>query len=192
MPKKVAGIKLKLDLLKPESEPKRVAVKLFGWLLSSGRFLIIAVEILVLAAFLVRFKLDADLASTKEAIDQQVPYIESLASDEALIRQTQFQLATIKAVKQNSLDLNKVIQTVASETPSGVTIKTIHTEGSPGKTSIRITATAIDNSAISSFLAGLKKDASLDNLNLVDVSLEQNIINFTITASIKNQNGEES
>src|SRR2546425_990488 len=99
MPKKPASIKINLDLLKPQSEPQRVALKAFKWLLSSGRLLVIFTEILVLAAFLFRFKLDADLQSTKEAIEQQIPYIQSQSGDENLIRQTQFQLSSIKNLR---------------------------------------------------------------------------------------------
>lgn len=183
MPKKSSFVKINLDLLKPQSEPQRVALKLFKWLLSSGRFLVIIVEVLVLVAFLIRFKLDADLASTKEAIEQQVPYIESLAADEVLIRQTQFQLSSIRHIRSDSVDLAEVIKKIASKTPSSIILKTIQLQ-KDDKMNIKINGSAGENSAVASFMAGLKSETSFTDLNLADVSIEGNNINFTITFSL--------
>jgi hypothetical protein len=184
MPKKNSNLRINLDLLKPQSEPQRIAIKAFKWLLSSGRFLIIFVEIIVLAAFLVRFKFDADIASTKEAIDQQVPFIESLASDEKLIRQTQFQLSTMKEFRASSLDYVEILKKIAKQTPSGVTIKSLSLEKQVAELGFRMVGTSIDNNQLSSFVAGLKSDGSFTNLNLADIAFEGGLINFTLTGGI--------
>src|SRR5688500_12046830 len=86
---------INLDLLKPQSDPEKILVKFIRWLLKAGRYIFIFVEAIVLIAFITRFKLDEDLASKKEAIEQQIPYIESLKPYEILIRQNQLKLATI-------------------------------------------------------------------------------------------------
>lgn len=184
MPKKNANLRINLDLLKPQSEPQRIAIKAFKWLLSSGRFLIIFVEIIVLAAFLVRFKFDADIASTKEAIDQQVPFIESLANDEKLIRQTQFQLGTMKEVRTNSADYAEILKKIARQTPSGVTINSLNIQKQVAQLEYRMVGTSVDNNQLSSFVAGLKSDDSFSNLNLADIAFEGGLINFTLTGVI--------
>lgn len=184
MPKKHSGITINLDLLRPQSQPQQIAVKVFKWLLSSGRFLIIAVEVVVLGAFLFRFKLDADIATTREAIEEQIPFIESLDADEQLIRQTQFQLTAIKNTKQGAPDFAQILATVAKQTPSGVTLTTLNVETNVGKTTLKMVATATDNNQLASFMAGLKSTGGFSDLNLADVSFDAGLINFTLVSSL--------
>ena len=182
MPKN--GIKINLDLLRPQSQPQQLVIKIFKWLLSSGRFLIIAVEIVVLGAFLFRFKLDADIASTREAIEEQIPFIDSLASDETFIRKTQFQQSTIKTTKQSSPDFANILDNISKQTPSGVTLSTLNMGNGIGNASLKLVATATDNTQLNSFIAGLKSTNLFSDLTLADVSFEGGLINFTLTSSI--------
>lgn len=189
MPKN--GIKINLDLLRPQSQPQQLAVKIFKWLLSSGRFLIIAVEIVVLGAFLFRFKLDADIATTREAIEEQIPFIDSLSSDEKLIRKTQFQLTTIKTTKQSSPDFAKILDNISKQTPSGVTLSTLNMGNGIGNVSLKLVASATDNTQLNSFIAGLKSTNLFSDLTLADVSFKSGLINFTLTSSIVGSIGSE-
>lgn len=191
MPKKTSGIRISLDLLRPQSQPQQIVVKLFSWLLSSGRFLIIAVEVLVLAAFLARFKLDSDLSSTREAIEEQIPFIESLSSDETLIRQTKFQLATIKDVKQTSPDFSKILIKLAKQTPAGVTIKTLNMQKTADKVELKLAGSALDSNQMASFAAGLKSDESFQDLSLGNISFETGVINFTLATSVPVNSNQE-
>lgn len=188
MPKK-SRIKINLDLLRPQSQPQQIAVKLFRWLLSSGRYLIIGVEIIVLGAFLLRFKLDGDIAATREAIEAQVPFIKSLAADEKLIRLTQFQLTIVKETKQTSSDFPDILSRVAKQTPSGVSLKALSMDSLEGTLNMKLSATATDNSQLASFMAGLKSDQGFSNLNLADVSFEGGNINFSISTTVKTIKG---
>lgn len=190
MPKKVPLVKINLDLLKPQSESQKAILKLFKWVLSSGRFLVITVEIIVLAAFLLRFKLDSELSFTKEAIEQQVPFIESLSGDETLIRQTQFQLSTIKSVRKDTPDYSLIIKKISSKTPSTIVLRTIQIQKDSGKSNVKIKGSASDNIAILSLMAGLKADGGFTDLNLDDVSLEGNTVNFTVTFGVPSAGGK--
>src|SRR3990167_3533893 len=189
MPKN--GIKINLDLLRPQSQPQQLVVKIFKWLLSSGRFLIIAVEIVVLGAFMFRFKLDADIASTREAIEEQIPFIDSLNNDEKLIRKTQFQLTTIKTTKQSSPDFANILDNISKQTPSGVTLSTLNMGNGIGNVSLKLVASATDNTQLNSFIAGLKSTNLFSDLTLADVSFESGLINFTLTSSIVGSIGSE-
>ncbi len=105
MPKKIGGFDIRLNLLHPLGSQEPILTRFIRWLLSSGRYIVIVVEAIVLIAFLSRFKFDADLQNTKEAIEAQLPFIQSLKADEALIRRTQLQLATVKDIRLNSSNL---------------------------------------------------------------------------------------
>jgi hypothetical protein len=174
---------LGIDLLKPQSEPKKITVKAISWVLSAGRFLIVFVEVLVLAAFLGRFKLDGDIAATKEAIAEQVPFVESLKADEILIRKTQFQLSTIKEVSSSNPDYSVILQKIAAQTPSGVTLSNISLDSSSGKVGIKVSGSAQTNGDLTTFFLGLKEEKSLKDVSLSNIELDEGKINFTLSAS---------
>lgn len=181
MPKPKLAINL--NLLKPQNNPEKLPVKLIHWLLSSGRYIFIVVEGLVLVAFVARFKLDADLISKKEAIEEQIPYIESLQPYEILIRQTQLKLSTISNVKENSFGWPVIFRRIADQTPVNVNINSINIEKNTNNAIIHINGQTKFNSDLSNFIAGLKEDRTFNSVNLASVGLEQEIIKFTIDAS---------
>ncbi len=183
MPKE-KGIKfpaLNLDLLKPQSRPEKIFSKFIRWLLSSGRYILIFVEALVLIVFISRFKLDEDLAAKKDAIAQQLPYIESLQPVEVTIRKTQLKLSTISSVKSSYIDYPIILKKIASEVPSGVKIITLNLNKNSAKVAATITASANNNVSLAGFIAGLKQDASFQNVSVTSISLENSSISFSVS-----------
>lgn len=185
MPKSKSKLTIKLNLLKPQSNPEKIPVKLFRWLLLSGRYIFVFVEALVLIAFGARFKLDADIAANKEAIEEQIPYIESLKSYEILIRQTQLKLGTISTLKANSSDWSAVLKKIADQLPASVKLTSINIEKKVNTGNIHITGQTPQNSDLVNFIAGLKSDTTFSNVNLVNAGLEQGVIKFTVDAAAR-------
>lgn len=183
MPKPKPKIAINLDLLKPQSNPEKLLVKLLHWLLGSGRFIFIIVEAVVLIAFFTRFKMDADLASRKETIEEQIPYIESLKPDEILIKQTQLKLATINAFKTNQPDYPQILQQIGSNTPLSVTVTSLNLEKNSNKVIVHISAQAQNNKDVVTFITKLKEDKHFSNATLSSAGLEEAFIKFTIEAS---------
>ena len=181
MPKSKPKLAIRLDLLKPQSNPEKLPVKLIRWLLSTGRYIFVLVEALVLIAFGARFKLDADLSAKKEAIEQQIPYIESLKPYEILIRQTQLKLATINTLKTNSADYPVILKKIADQTPLGVKLIGMNLDKSIDKVTIKINAQAQNNNDLTNFVAGLKSDQTFSDVNLAGVGLEQGSLHFSIS-----------
>lgn len=187
MPKKSPKLSIHLDLLKPQSNPEKLLVRSVRWVLSTGRYLLVFVEALVLIAFIGRFKLDGDLASKKEAIEQQISYIEALKNYEILIRQTQFKLGAIASAKTNLVDYPAIFKKIADQTPTGIKITSLNLEKKIGQANIQINASAKSNNDVTSFVAGLREDQAFSEVNLTSIVLDQGVISFTITASNKSE-----
>lgn len=174
-----------LDLLKPQSNPEKLPVKLLHWLLSPGRFILIFVEALVLIAFVARFKLDADLSRTNEAIELQIPYIESLRPTEILIRQTQFKLATVGSFYKNYQDFPKIIKEIASQTPAGVKIISLNLGKNVASVDIHLSAEAQSTNDLAIFINGLKNDSLFSDVNITGISFDQGKLTFFLTVITK-------
>lgn len=184
MPKHTQIPSLQIDLLKPQGNPEKIEIRLTKWVLSTGRYMIIFVELIVLAAFLARFKFDADLASYSEEIEQRIPFIESLQTDEVLVRKLQKQLATIKEVRQGQRDYAGVFQKIADQTPQQVQLNNITLGNASGKTDVKITGISLSNNALATLIAGLRQDQSFSDINLASIGVDKGTISFTITASV--------
>ena len=189
MPKKNLKIGINLDLLKPQSNPEKLPLKLFRWLLSTGRYLFIVVEAIVLLAFILRFKLDADLASKKEAIEQQIPYIESLKPYEILIRQTQLKISTILTARSDLIDYPVILKKIADQTPIGVKLIGLNMEKEVGKVTFSMNGETQNNNDVTSLVEGLKQDSSFSDVNLTSIGLEQGIIHFTLSGVTQTNKG---
>lgn len=181
---------ININILHPQGNPEKLAVRLGRWALSAGRYLIIVVEIVVLGAFLSRFKFDNDISETKDKIKHQIPYIQSKIADENLVRKTQFQLATIKTAYTSRLDYVTILRKVAEQTPKGIHLTTLNIEHASPDSSLRISGRSDSNSDISSLVYGLKNDSSFSNVTLASASLDQAVISFSLTAQIKGEYGK--
>lgn len=183
---------IRLNLLKPQSNPEKLLVRLIRWLIFSGRYIFVVVEAIVLIAFAARFKLDADIAAKKEAIEEQIPYIESLKPYEILIRQTQLKLATISTIRTNSLDFAAVFKKIADQTPVSMKIDAINIERNQNTATVHLTGQTQINNDLTNFITRLRKDNSFDSVDLVSIALEQDVVKFTIDAITKTAGLTES
>ncbi len=184
MPKSRSRINLNI-LFSQTNQPKLYA-KALSWLLSTGKYFVIVVELLVVGGFVYRFSLDAKLQDLQDEINQQVPYIKSLQADEALIRQTQLQLTTIKESRHDDLNLPEVFKKIATLTPQNIKLinVTINKGDISGKTTLSLVGTAINNYEVSYFVKALQKDPLFVDISLTNVSLEKSLINFTINGTV--------
>ncbi len=174
-----------LDLLKPQSNPEKILVKGTRWLLQTGRYIFIFVEAVVLIAFGARFKLDADLASKKEAIEQQIPYIESLRPFEILIRETQLKLSTIDSLQKASPNYPEILKKIADQTPAGVKIINLNIEKDVAKVGITLNGQAQNNNDVAILLGGLKQDSFFSDVNITSIGVEKGTLVFSLNIQAK-------
>lgn len=180
--------KISLNLLYPQGIPEKLPVKFIKWLISYGRFIVIVVEVIVLACFAYRFKLDADLADLKEQINNQVPYLESLTVDEALIVQTQQRLKYVQNVDISTKNWSNIFSHISSQTPVGIKLTNLNIEKktpSSSQMNFKLTANTNSNNDLALLLGSLKQDVFFTNVSLASVSFEQGLITFSITGGTK-------
>src|SRR3989338_1167782 len=181
-----------INLLIHKEEQVKLYERLLRWLLSSGRFIVVLVELVTIGAFVARYKLDAELADLQDNIKDKVPYIEALKADEALIRQTQFQLSTIKQTRNESPDFVQTISKIATLTPKNIKITNISLDRAQSfpKSLFTISGATPSNIELSVFISSLQKGPSFAEVTLTNISFEGQTI-FTLTGSLTKK-GEKS
>lgn len=185
----------KINLLIVKGEDVKLPAKIFRWILSSGRYIVIIVELIVIGAFVARYKLDADLASLKEDIDNRIPYLKSLKDDEDAIRLTQFRLNSVARVRSENPDFVSVFQRIAAVTPQNTRMHNITVTRIPNSAQFNIVLTGQTpfNNELSAFMNALRSDTAFSGIILTNISFEGQTV-FTINGafsvkSVKDVNG---
>lgn len=182
-----------VNLLVHKGDQLPLANRIIKWLLSSGRLIVVVVELITISAFVLRYKLDAELIDLKEQIKSKVPYIQSLKADEIAIRQTQFQLATIKRTRAESPNFTQVVTKIAQITPASIQLTNITLDQPSGTPATTLTISGItpSNIELAVFMQALQKDAQLSDITLTNISFEGQIV-FTITGNLTSEGGKSN
>lgn len=175
-------LRIKLNLLHPKEAPTKLPEKFLKWMISYGRFIVIFVEIIVVAAFLTRFKLDADLDNLKREIQKELPYVESFATDEALIKQTQQKIALIDKTYLGSDRWQDTVTSLAALMPQSIQFTGLALEEKGDRSvNFKISGATLSNSDLGVYLNNLRRDAVFDEVNLANIIFDRQQIIFTIT-----------
>lgn len=173
---------IKVNLL-PQKEFERSTLgRILKWAVSSFRIIVIITEMLVMAAFLSRFWLDANNSDLNEEINQKKAVIASFSQTEGEFRSFQKRIdvfAKITSLTQQSEYLNLI----TSLTPAEVTLSSV----SDSEGTIQIKAYSRSEQKISQFIKNLSSVDKFKNvaLNKIDSNEDDpSAIIFTIKADI--------
>ncbi len=173
-----------INLLPKEEFEREPWGKFFTWLLGVGRWIVIATELVVILAFLSRFKLDRDLGELHETIRNQQAIIASSTAFEQDFRSVQTRLSTATKLLENPLEPNEIITSLASVTPPDLALESVSLE----KTSLAIEGVALSEGGLHNFAAGLANLPTLTNITFPKVTkTPEKQIQFTVTADLKPQ-----
>lgn len=182
-PKKLPS--LKLNLLYTQDTTPQLPLKFMRWLLSYGRFIAIFVEVIVIASFIARFKLDADLTNLKTKINNQVPILESLTNDENTIKVTQLKLTTLQQTYNSNPQWQKILSQLTNLMPIGVRLHSLNLDYSNQTTQFKLVAESNSSNDLNLFLKGLKTSPQFNQVHLDSISYNLGAISFSLSGVIK-------
>lgn len=172
-----------IEFLPQEDWEKKPAGKILKWALSIGRYIVITTELIVIIAFLSRFKFDRDLTDLNEEIKQKQTIIESQAQFEQEFRFLQKKLAAIESLEKQRLQTNKILDELSSLTPIDVYLSNLQINNQE----INLSAIALSETGLATLINNIKNSSLFNNLNLSQVSsgAEKTIgINFEVKSKL--------
>lgn len=169
-----------INLLLQEDFEKKPLGKFLVWSLSAGRWIVIVTELIVIAAFLSRFKFDRDLTDLHEKIKQKQAIVQSYSQFEKDFRFFQERIAKIKTLYAQQTNSPEVLNAVASSLPNDVLLSQFSLE----KTSLSITGIALSEEGLGNFMAGLLTSKKFKNIDVSAITRKSNEagIRFSFTA----------
>lgn len=174
---------ISINLLKK----KRVNLveKFFQWSLTVGRLLIILTEITALSAFVYRFSLDRTLIDLHDEIKKKQVIVGLYKSSESKYRNLQDRL-TIAAQFQAKGEKNtKLITDIINLAPRKRAF--VFSIISVSENQVKVEASAQSETALKTFIEGLKKHQNIENvsLNKIENKTSSGKIIVSISATIK-------
>ncbi len=171
-----------INLLPKEEFTTSIFGRILKWLLSTFRIIVIVVEMVVMAAFLSRFWLDARSTDLNDQIKQRQSAIKSFEGFEQSFRSTQAKLAVFAATTEDKAKTLPKIETITSLLPSEVVLSSVVLN----KDSIQIKANTFGEISIAQYIANLEASDKFKEVALQQVSSsEDNNITFIIKLTLK-------
>ena len=174
-----------IEFIPQEDWEKTSFGKFLKWLLSVGRWIVIVTELIVILAFLSRFKLDRDLTNLNESIKQKQTIINSSASLEKEFRFLQKRLTVIESLQKSQNEASQVLDIFAELTPVGIQLSNF----SYLDKKVTLMASANSDLAFATFLKNLKESPQLKSLSIAKVSTNEEqggTIIFNLKTELKN------
>lgn len=114
-----------LNLLQQMEKPQGAWDKVYSWVFTVGRYVIIGVEVIVLLGFVVRFSLDRKNNDLKDKIETKVNMLKAQSESEAELRQVQGVLTNFSSIIKNQQPISSRLTKILGLIPSEMKLKSI-------------------------------------------------------------------
>jgi hypothetical protein len=171
----------KINLLAQEEFAGSIMGRILSWALSTFRIIVIAIEIVVVIAFLSRFWLDARITDLNDDIKQKVAIITSQNQFETKFRSAQSRLNILDQVTKDKKSL-EIINSLSSYLPEDAKMVSF----SISNKEIQIKANAFRESSASQYLTNLRSQDFLSDVEIiqVDTTADNPFIIFSVKAKL--------
>lgn len=179
----MSNLKKSINLLPKNELEKSPLGKFLNWALTFGRYTVIFTELVVVTAFLFRFKLDLNLAKVNSQIKKNQDIIISYKNLEDNVNQLKKRLAFIKKAEAMTLLPNELLEEMAHLTPQDVVFNEIELKSG----SISFKGKSLSKIGLSTLINGLQSSDKFSQINLQSVSSKGRkspVIKFSISAKI--------
>lgn len=166
----------KINLLPQKEFEKSVLGRTLKWALSSFRIIVVVTEMIVMAAFLSRFWLDAKNSDLNELIAQKKAIILSFNNVEEEFRLAQKRLGIFSKLT-SATPVSENIKSVISYLPPDISLNSVSENGN----SLQIIGSSGSEQGIAQFIVNLESAKNLQEVTLSQIDSDT----FTIKASIK-------
>lgn len=155
-----------INLLLQDKFERTPIGRFLKWALTIGKYIVILTQLIVIAAFLFRFKLDKNLEVLNENINQNQEFIIASQDLEYKARITQDQLETLKMINKDQILISQAIETLSQIIPLEVKLETVNFS----QKSINIEGSALSEIGLATLINGLQNQPHFSNINVNSVS----------------------
>lgn len=164
-----------INLLPQEEFEASIVGRVLKWAMGTFRIIVIITEMVVMAAFLSRFYLDARNSDLNEQINLRSAQIQAQSDFEKEFRGVQTKLGIVKALSTGAQPSDR-INSLVSQIPADITLSSISVDS----TTTQVKGSAGSELAIAQFISNLKSDSSFKSVDLGSIGSSEGNSSQTI------------
>lgn len=170
----------KINLLPPSEFELSFWGKFLKWAVTTGRYIIVLTELVVICAFMSRFKLDNDISNLNSTIEGKKNVLEANEMMEDDFRTVQAKADAIGKVLQARASQTNTLDEITKSVPEEIKLDSL----SINKTNIVLTAKTSSEAALGKLLAALNQSGKWKGVILSQVAANSTKgIQFTLDIS---------
>ncbi len=170
-----------VNLLPTEEIEKAPLGKYLKWALTYGRYIVVGTELIVLLAFLSRFKLDRDITDLSEEIMRKKNIIVAAEPFENKVRHLQNRLEEIALLSKESSHPGKTLTYLTTVLPQETILEEVTLVGNR----VTITGKTSSETGLSTIVSQIRKNKDVTGISLDKVSRDEGgILSFSLTVDI--------
>jgi Tfp pilus assembly protein PilN len=158
-----------INLLPKEEFLSSTFGRVFTWLLSTFRVIVILTEVVVMGVFLSRFWLDVRANDLNDLIRKNQAILGTTTEFENTYRDIQKKLTTFSQINSTKISSTDTLNKITKNLPKDVTLNSVQTS----KNSVQIKGSSISEIAISQFMVNLKSVSTFTNVVLLGTNINQ-------------------
>ncbi|MEK9200956.1 MAG: PilN domain-containing protein [Patescibacteria group bacterium] len=167
-----------INLLQPSEFEESFGGKLLKWAVSTGRYIIILTELVVIVAFFSRFKLDRDVSLLTDEIQGQVNILEANEQLEQDFRSSQSRVVTVGKLLGDQMQTKVILDNLISDNGGRTTLSSLSIVPSL----VTLTGQAGDETKLGGFLANLAKNPRWRSVEVTEISGDKDVgVKFTLS-----------
>jgi len=184
--------KKELSLL-PESEnPNSISARIFYWLTTVGRWVIVLTELIVVSAFISRFWLDRKNSDLSEVIRQQEAILESTQDFEKEFTLFQQKLKTIKNFYSQETDYDQKITSLVTSTRRDIVFSNLSVKKNESNNIVADASfTAYNEDSIVDFIDNLMLNPDIKSVDINRIEKRDHENNYSVSVSLVFKNSTE-
>jgi len=177
--------KKQINLFPKKAFSKSSAGKFLRWSLTYGRYIIIATEIIVLLAFISRFKLDRDLNDLREEIAQKQAIVQANRDFEIEFRIIQNRLLQIADLANEQTYILTLLEHIEALTPQEIFFKSLLID----EKQVTFSSYSVSPKGLTLFVNNIRRSNFFGAVTIQNLKqTEEGNIDFTLSATLIDNN----
>jgi Tfp pilus assembly protein PilN len=172
-----------INLLSKQNFAATRLMRTSTWALSVGRWIVILTELVVISAFISRFRLDRDIANLTEKINERAAIVDAYSATEDIFRYTQKRLQILNQATDQHQNYYLILVELEKTLPQEIALSYLTIQ----ENSLSLKGTAMTEHAMAGFEQQLKLSSLFSNVGLTQVDSEDSNLNqfeFELKAKI--------
>lgn len=156
----------RINLIPKEDFERTTLGRIMKWALTSFRFIVIAVELVVISGFLLRFWLDIQISDLDDEINQKAAFISSKSSFEKEFRTVQQKLDIFSQITAPENVSLKIFEDVSASLPADAQLTSFTRQAN----TLLISGATLSEDSISAFITNLKAQDRISSVVLRQIT----------------------